>query len=205
MQIRRIVAAAGLSVVAMSGFAAVPANAVDLSTVDCTNVDAAVTTSATEAADAKKAFIEFKRTPQGELMRAARAEAKSEARQAGRKLGAIAKELRQADRQERKELAKDAREQRKVLAEAARVLRSDQAAKAAVIEEHKQLHATWKDSRGTLQAVLAYQEECAAQEPGEDAETGTDTAEGAETGTDTGEGADTGTDTGTDEGVGTQA
>jgi hypothetical protein len=137
MQIRRTLAAGALSALALAGFAGTPANADSHLNVDCTTVDAAIET-AKDARDSARST--FHKSNLGQLIKAERAAATADAREARSELKDSAKDLKKADRSERREAAKQLKVDRKALAKANRgleiqVLRAQARAEQAAAKE----------------------------------------------------------------------
>jgi hypothetical protein len=142
MQIRRTLAVGALSALALAGFAGAPANADShLTGIDCTTVDAAIET-AQVARDAARTT--FQRSNLGQLIKAERAAATADAREARSELKDSAKALKNADHTERREAVKQLKADRKALAKANRglevqVLRANAKAEQAAAKEAFQL------------------------------------------------------------------
>jgi hypothetical protein len=158
MHIRRTLATAAVSAIALGGVAVAPAQADE--TTDCAATEAALVAAKADRDAAKGAFVTYRNTPLGELVRAERREARVEARQSARALRSLEKDVRKAERRTRRQVARELRVERRELAKAERQLGSRRALLADVVATRKELKAEWAASQVALRQARRAHREC---------------------------------------------
>ena len=155
MQIRRTLAAGALSTLALAGFASAPATADSHLAVDCGTVDAAID-AAKEVRDTARRT--FQKSNLGQLIKAERAAATAEAREARSELKDSVKALKKADRSERREATRQVKVDRKALAKANRALDIDVLRERAK-DERAEAKGLFLDAQADLAELHAYKAE----------------------------------------------
>lgn len=162
MQIRRTLAVGAMSAIAFAGFVGAPANAD--SHLSCETVEASLTAAAEAREEKKDAFTQYKNTPWGKLVKAERAEARTEVRSSERKIKVLVRDAKTEKGAARKELVKKIKAEHRDVARAERELSSKRALRASIKQHRESLKAEWVEAEQELREVRRFKEDCEAAE-----------------------------------------
>ena len=167
MQIRRTLAVAALSAVALTGFAGSPAVAdIDFAAVDCTTVEADIDQAKD---DFKTARLDFKAAnrPMGKLVKVEREQARAAARDARANLKTLVRELKKTDTwHDSRALVKDMKAERREIAKLARLADSKKLLRAEARQARRDAKLSWEDVKDDLRELRQYRSaNCEVEEP----------------------------------------